>query len=231
MTTEQEFLKEVSSHVMEIIKDDGLHRHIRFRKPGTMCMHFDFITWPGYLCYSGDMGTYVFSRLDDMFEFFRTDRDYAQRQGKQLGINTGYWAEKLQAVDGNRHKASAMELDEDRFRKAINEYRVEWIRLAKEEGTLDKGQRRDLWEAVDHEVLGELDNGGERAVYAAYDFSWRDGRDKGSWYFQDLFERNFQRYTHHFLWCCYALAWGIQTYDELKAVEVAGCYTTSTKRL
>ena len=28
---------------------------------------FDIVTWPGYLCYSGDMGCFVFTRLPDMF--------------------------------------------------------------------------------------------------------------------------------------------------------------------
>ena len=91
--SQEEFQKDVSQHGVTIIRDDGVNRHIRFKRPGTMCMHFDLITWPGYLCYCGDMGTYVFSRLEDMFEFFRTDRD----------INPGYWAEKLQAVDNHGH--------------------------------------------------------------------------------------------------------------------------------
>lgn len=87
----ESFMRDVATHEMTVFRDDGLYRHIRFRRPNTMRTHFDLITYPGYLCYSGDMGTYVFSRLDDMFEFFRTDRD----------INPGYWSEKLQAVDNH----------------------------------------------------------------------------------------------------------------------------------
>lgn len=70
-----------------MLHEDGIYRHIRFRQPGTMCMHFDLITWPGYLCYTGDMGTYVFTRLADMFEFFRTDLTYAPRTGRLLAVN------------------------------------------------------------------------------------------------------------------------------------------------
>lgn len=221
MITEQDFLKDVEGHVMEAIKDDGPHRHIRFRRPGTMCMHFDLITWPGYLCYCGDMGTYVFYRLDDMFEFFRTDLEYAQRNGKKLGINLGYWSEKLEAVDGQRSGGSAMEFDEDRFRNVINEYRMDWVRNARRNGTLDIDQRRSLWEAVDFDVLGQLDNGGERAHHAAYDFHWTKRSTGQYWHFQDLFEHNFQKFTRRFIWCCYALAWGIQVYDESKISEVA----------
>ena len=52
---------------MIVLRDDGVYRHIRFKKPGTGCMHFDLVTWPGYLCYSGDMGCYVFCRLNARF--------------------------------------------------------------------------------------------------------------------------------------------------------------------
>ncbi len=68
---EARFLKDVANHEMQIIRDDGVQRHLRFKKPGTMCYHFDLITWGGHLCYTGDMGTYVFTRVHDMFDFFR----------------------------------------------------------------------------------------------------------------------------------------------------------------
>ena len=219
MTTEAEFLKDVASHVMEIIKEDGLHRHIRFRKPGTMCMHFDLITWPGYLCYTGDMGTYVFRRLEDMFQFFRADREYSQSRGKQLGINLGYWAEKLEAVDGNSHRTSITEFDSDKFKRVINEYRTKWMRSAKDDGSLNAAQRRELWEEVEDRVLNCVEDGTERAQIAAFDFSWTTdlhslrGR---RWQFDDLFEHTFTKPTGRFTWCCYALAWSIQKFDEYK---------------
>lgn len=219
MTTEARFLKDVENHVMEIIKEDGLHRHIRFRKPGTMCMHFDLITWPGYLCYTGDMGTYVFRRLDDMFQFFRSDREYAQSRGKQLGINLGYWAEKLEAVDGNSQRTSITEFDSDKFKRVINEYRTNWMRSAKDDGSLNATQRRELWEEVEDRVLNCVEDGTERAQIAAFDFSWTPDPTKSRgrrWQFDDLFEYTFTKPTGRFTWCCYALAWSIQKYDEHK---------------
>jgi len=85
--SEESFLRDVAEHAMLLIRDDGVSRHVRFAQPGTGCMHFDLITWPGYLCYTGDMGTYVFQRLTDMFEFFRTDREYKKRNGAKLAVN------------------------------------------------------------------------------------------------------------------------------------------------
>lgn len=219
MNAEQQFLKDVEKHQMVIIRDDGVSRHIRFKKPGTSCMYFDLITWPGCLCYTGDMGTYVFQRLEDMFEFFRTDRIYRNDTNK-LYINLGYWTEKLIAVDGNRSEGKVKEFDEDKFRCVINEYRVQWMRDAKESGSLDKEGRRELWEAVDDEVLWQLEDGGARAQHAAYDFSYRpSGNKRYGWSFTDLFEHDFTEYTHSIVWCCYAIAYGVGLYDKSKALE------------
>ena len=96
------FPQDVADHVMTIKHDDGVHRCIRFGKPDTSDMSFTLTTWPGYLCFSGDMGTYVFHRLNDMFEFFRGHAP-----------NLGYWSEKVEAAD--RH-GEIENFSADRFR-------------------------------------------------------------------------------------------------------------------
>lgn len=211
--TETEFLRDVSEHVMEVMRDDGVYRHVRFRKPGTMCMHFDLITWPGYLCYTGDMGTYVFSRLSDMFEFFRADLEYAQRRGRRLSVNLSYWSEKLQAVDGNRRHGSAKEFSEDKLRSVVNRIRLEWIRDAYAQRRLDKDQRRELWDAVQDDVLSRMSDGEHDAYAAARDFEWQTNSRERLYHFEDLWDHDFTDYTHHFRWCCFGLAWGIEQYD------------------
>ena len=70
--TEARFLGDVDWHVMTVLRDDGVHRHIRLKRPDSGSYWFDLITWPGTLCIDGDCGTYVFRRLEDMFQFFRT---------------------------------------------------------------------------------------------------------------------------------------------------------------
>lgn len=214
--TESEFLRDVGEHVMEVMRNDGIYRHIRFRKPGTTCMHFDLITWPGYLCYTGDMGTYVFTRLVDMFEFFRTDRSHAPRAGRRLAVNLSYWSEKLEAVDGSRRGGSAEEFDAARFRKVVNEYRLDWIR-GDARTLLSKYERRELWEAVASDVLDRADDGEQVAFQAANDFEWKPSRypawTRRSWRFDDFWDHSFTDYTHRFRWCCFALAWGIEQYD------------------
>ena len=216
--TEERFLHDVRDHQMTVMRDDGMHRHIRFAKPGTSCMQFDLITWPGYLAYTGDMGCYVFSRLADMFEFFRTDREYAQRRGKRLAINPGYWGEKLQAAD---KYDGFRKFSEEKFDAAIRERFVDWVRDHRDDTS--KEERRELLDAIKSKVLGaDGDSGGYRKQCAANDFYHEVNRTVGNFHFQDFWETNVEEYSFRFMWCCYALAWGIKTYDEAKALQAEG---------
>lgn len=79
----QYFERDVAEHQMQVLRDDRLYRHLLFKKPGTGCYHFNIVTYPGTLVYTGDMGSFVFQRLEDMFEFFRSDADRGD------GINPG----------------------------------------------------------------------------------------------------------------------------------------------
>lgn len=198
--SEESFLKDVATHEMVVIRNDGVNRHIRFTRPNTSCYHFDLITWPGVLCYTGDMGTFVFMRMKDMFEFFRTEREYKKKHhDSKLAINVGYWAEKVIAQD----RDGVEKFSADMFRERIQE----WLNSAEASD--------DVREAVDDEVLSEADNGEYAAYHAAYHFE-HDGFE-----FTDFFEVNCKEYTHRFLWCCYALAWGIEKFDQSTAdIEV-----------
>lgn len=208
MCTEKIFLNNVADHQIEVIRDDGVHRHIRFKKPDTSNMYFDLITWPGALCYTGDMGTYVFRRLTDMFEFFRTDQKtpYLASKGLTLGINLSYWAEKLEAVD--RH-GDHQEFSPEKFKRVVCEHRKEWLREC------PKADRRGLWNAIRDDVLICADDGESLARHAANGFRHETPTQK--FYFTDFWEYNLDAYTYHFQWCCYAIAWGVKKYDELKS--------------
>lgn len=203
--TEESFLKDVATHEMIVLRDEGLYRHVRFKRPDTMCMHFDLVTWPGYLAYSGDMGSYVFSRLADMFEFFRRP-EHCRYQ-----IDMRYWAEKVQASD----KCDGIEeFSEELFERAVYGDLVEWIR--ENRGRTTKEERRELWDAVVSEVIGaDSDSGGYRKQVAAHDFYHRVN-DRMRFDFSDFGEHSVTDYTQRFAWCCQALAWGIKQYDDAK---------------
>ncbi len=198
------FLEDVRDHQMKVIREDGVHRHIRFFKPGTMCMHFDLLTWPGYLCYTGDMGTYVFRRLDDMFMFFRDD--------EQRSIDFRYWAEKVEAAD----KCDGIKkFNWAKFQADVKDFFESYWdgEDRRDEETQEEFDARKA--ACWTELQSSLGYASEDE-YGAVNFL-RDFEHEG-FRFQD-WERTSEEYTFRFLWCCYALRWGIAKYDADRAPE------------
>lgn len=193
--TEAKFLGAVAHHEMTILVDTAPVRVMTFKQPGTINYLFTLVTWPGHLCITGDMGTYVFRRLIDMFEFFRTDR----REGKAgLYINLDYWAEKLEAVDKvNKFKEYSYEI----FKQVVQE-RVDEAETTK--------QQRDAVE----ELVATLSEEPVEVVYLAV-------QDFTEFEFCDFQEHDLTEFTYQFVWCCYAIAWGIKRYDAFKAAQPA----------
>jgi hypothetical protein len=76
MTAEvgERFESDTAEHELTVLRDEGLYRHLSYGKPRSGTMRVDVVTWPGHLAYVGDMGAFVFSRVADMFTFFRGDR-------------------------------------------------------------------------------------------------------------------------------------------------------------
>lgn len=196
-------MRDVASHEMEIVRDDGIFRHLTFKKAENSWHHrFEITTWPGVLCISGDTGTYVFSRLADMFRFFRSP----MTNGETIYINDGYWAEKLIASDcSGRRGEGVMRFDPDEFRDAVNRRYVAHVRHNMR-GMPD--ERRSLRLALEDEVLGYADESEAEAYRAAASFE-HDG-----FTLSDFWEEDCRRYTVQFIWSLYAISWAIRQYDE-----------------
>ena len=191
--TEELFLKDVANHRMTVIRDDGVHRHLRFKQPDSGNMYFNIVTYPHFLVYSGDMGCYVFSRINDMFEFFRGNPE------GPLRINKGYWAEKLEATDKpDGHNNYSPEL--------LERYVSDWLN--------EQEADDELRERVKDHILDFANDGEVRAMDALTQFDHNGRRP-----FQDCWECNFNEYTLRFVWCCYALAWAIRQYDAARALQ------------
>jgi hypothetical protein len=208
---QQRFERDVADHVMTIVRDDGIDRHIKFREPGNSCYWFEILTWPGALCIRGDCGTYVFSRLPDMFEFFRE----RGKDPSKLYINPGYWCEKLQAVDCNGYgKGDAKRFSAERFRERVKE-RVEQYLEDKE---ISADRIAELWETIDGEVLDHVyDGAGQVAFHYLYQFHDSDFPRL----FEDCCEWNCDEYEFGFMWNLYAIAWAIRQYDADKVAQSA----------
>jgi len=93
--------KDLAEHVVTERHAHGLYRHYRCQRPDTFSMGFDIITWPGSLCYTGDMGDYLFQRTENMIAFMR---------GSCMSYS--YAAEKCVAHDGRLMEFSAEAFNE-----------------------------------------------------------------------------------------------------------------------
>jgi len=213
--TKDKFFKDVASHELVILRDDGVYRHLRFTRHNTRCMQFDFITWPGYLCYTGDMGTFVFERSKDMLAFFRPSEQNKEDPFKWIDFR--YWHEKIESLD----KGGAKEFDPDDFRREITKQRR---RILVEHGRdIDHNQRLELWDELG-DLKDKAEDGEERAMAAAYEWSFDLNRSTSQKRrlsigldvddFPDC-----KCWTHRFMWCCFALRWGVMAYDKAKQAQ------------
>lgn len=191
------FQRAVAKHVMTIHCVSGIHRHLTFRNPGTFAYGFHVTTWSGYLCISGDLGSFVFSRLPDMFEFFRGE-----------SINSGYWAEKLTADDKHGgHRTFSHE----RYRAALENDFAQWIFDSEED-------RAQAWEAIEDEYTGILGaSTTDEAMRQALDWKCHISDQR----FADFWEHDLEEYSYRFLWCCFAIQWAIARFDEATATPPA----------
>lgn len=236
--TEKNFLEDVRNHGMIVRRDDGVYRHISFSAPDTSNQAFELVTWPGVLCYHGDMGTYVFTRIRDMFQFFRKRENTLIRDGESLHINPHYWGEKLVATD---RSDGTKTYDPDLARKRVMEYVEEYIEgktekykpeplLANED---DDDCDRDHYEeelraykeiVTKYDDLKEdikdlldchADSGFDVLCHHLHDYHSDDHKD---FYFDHEFF-NFHSYSIRFMWALYAIAYGVTKYDQYKTLE------------
>jgi len=188
----ERFRRDVAAHQMTVLLDCGVYRHLKFRNapPNSWNMWFELVTWPGSLAINGDMGTWTFARIDDMFQFFRSD---------ELRINCSYWHEKMQS--DSRFGGPAKQFTPEQFEKNVIS--------SLENYDLPESQRADIILAL-HErgVLGEDHEA--TAHQALADFA------HGDFTFSDPWEISGHGYAYHFLWCLHAIVWGIQQYDREK---------------
>jgi hypothetical protein len=209
----ERFARDTATHRMTILHDDGLYRHLRFTamhlcndaewRAANGFYWFDLITWPGSLTINGGCGTYTFSRITDMFEFFRS----------RYGINPQYWAEKVQG------ETKVKSYSEEQFRQQV-----------KEAVTEAEGECPGVSAAVEEKfygVLAEWDityEDGARRALGEFSF-YKDESDRYAprkepdFRFCDAWEWDFTDWDWTFLWCCHAIQWGIGQHDKQAVAE------------
>lgn len=187
----EQYRRDTEHHEMEILLDKGLYRHVRFAQPGRLgWLHWhELITTPGQLTIRGDMGCFVFSRIEDMVEFFI-------RSGGH--INPGYWAQKLVAVDPTGVRRYSEDRARERVKGVFDDVRPN---LADPDA---------VWALLEQDVLTEDVIGGEHELRAAL-AQFPHIR------FEDAWEWDLSEWSHQYLWCCHAIQQGITRYTAAKA--------------
>lgn len=179
-----QFAGNTAEHELTILHDDGVYRHIRMAKPDTGIYRYDLITWPGHLAISGDLDSYVFARIDDMFAFFRGQ-----------AVNPQYWGEKVKD-DPKRTESYS----EDMFKQLVSE------RLAE----LDDADFDDAQRAARDELLERVKGGDAYHEQDARDIL-ADAEKAGV--LSDTWEWSLSDWDWHFLYCLNAIVAGIAAYD------------------
>ncbi|WYK04438.1 hypothetical protein DWF04_015630 [Cereibacter sphaeroides f. sp. denitrificans] len=201
MADEIRFRHDVRGHEMTIELDQGVHRCIRFGRPGSSTYYFRLVTWPGYLAFSGDCGSYTFARLYDMFDFFRFAGPEYDRDDR---INEGYWSEKLTAIC--KH-GGMEELDERAYSEAIrNAISCHISGMSLSDAKLVVSGARDA------ELFDEPSNEQE-AIQRA--MSWRCPATH-RYPLGDFWDYRITKASFRLVWAMRAIQWGIKQYDLVK---------------
>lgn len=204
--TLESFLKDVASHELTVNLDQGVFRDLTIMKPNSVDMHYHITTRPGYLMFTGDMGSFVFTRLNDMFKFFRSDEGEHQ-------INKGYWEEKLEAVDS---RGGAKAFSSDVAKETLTQCFQDHLEgLDSGDYNKDQSDAEESKEAIQGLIdLAEVDQHEFYEQLRNWDSDDAGGLDMDCWW-----EWDFNDYTGRYIWCCYAIVHAIKLYDEYKAQE------------
>jgi hypothetical protein len=183
------FASDTAGHQMTVLLDQGLYRHLRFARPDSSICWFELITTPNLLTINGDMGTFMFSRLEDMFRFFqRADGD----------INPSYWGEKIHASSDPVSIYSAKV-----FTDTIRDAAIDQL------DDVDESLHGEALAALEEEVLSYAPAGEQEARNALDRF----GHELLE--FSDTWEYDFTDYSFRYLWNLYAIVHGIARYRAL----------------
>jgi len=204
--TEEQFFKDIHNHVLAIDKDDGLYRHLVFSRPDSWVFKFMITTWPGYLCISGDMGCYVFTRIEDMFEFFRMDEnDFMRQEEKKLQVNPAYWGEKCVA---ECVISKMKEFDSDLVLENVQCYFDTYF-----EDTENIEEKEAVWQEIESQILSAGTS--EYEIFSAIQNFTTCGIDT-AFTFVDFWECSYMTKTYRFMWCLHAISYAVREYDNHK---------------
>ena len=196
------FLEDIKNHKMTVEHDDGVHRSILFRDPKTCNHAFRITTWPYHLCISGDTSTYVFSRLEDMFEFFEDSYE---------NPCLGYISGKVQSVCKN---GGLTNISEKKAKAAMHEHVEDLI------GHPLPFKEFEQW-LENEELNGNYACFDDEAEFYNFLYGQHHSDIRGTEVdFTELAlnSPNIEEYSYSFTWCVRAICWAVNQYKKEKQV-------------
>lgn len=205
----ERFTRDTNGHEMTVLHDDGLYRHLRFKAPsldpgGYSEYWYELITVPNTLIFRGDGDSFVFSRAEDMFKFFRSG---IWPDGHHH-INPGYWEEKLTS-----HREAARTYSLDLYNQCTAEILTE--------AETDYPGITTAWNEHANGPMSDYNTEYEDSARAALDdFEYQpEGATGEPFRFEDCWENGFRDHDWWYLWACHAILAGIAQYDAGKTTE------------
>ena len=199
--TLEKFLDDVKNHEITIHQNNGVYRHLEFKKTDNSNPYFNITTFPNHLVITayidGLSYALVLSRRYDMFDYFR---DYF-RDGN-LKIFPELWSEKIKSTSNEAKIASCSEFNIDRVKKLAKDDLREYLKNQK----VSKADRDALNEKFESEILNAEDE--YEIVAAIRNFYFNDFE------FVDFWGGGYRKYRYEYIWLCYAIVWGIKKFDE-----------------
>jgi len=198
-------LQRFERHEMIVKYDDGNgFRHLVFTVPGDNNDRFELVSFGNTLVYTGDIGSYVFERRDDMFSMFRNTEN-------EFVIRPDYWSKKVVAYD--RHDGLD-EFDPQMFKEDIQSMAKEHIEdIEHINGKLSNEEKSSFFGEINSHFY-EIEN--EEEAQNALDSLTRDFTAKlfKNFNLEDVYPYEYKTYTERFILCCCAIVWGVQMYDK-----------------
>lgn len=178
-------VRDLADHTITVLHSNGLYRRYRCQNHRSWNMGFDIITWPGSLCFTGDMGDFLFQRTDDMVEFMR-----------HSCMSYSYMAEKCVA-------GKVKEWSENVFAETLAE-------RAKEGGEFTVHTSVGLETRSVKDAICTIKS--EYANYGSHHDAMKAMCESGLW---DGFNLpSCEDYTYRFLWCLHAISWFCERVDK-----------------
>lgn len=200
--TLEKFLNDVKNNELTIRQNNGVYRHLEFKKPDNSNPYFNITTFPNHLVITAYINglsyALVLSKRYDMFDYFR---DYF-RDGN-LKVFPELWSEKIKSTSNEAKIASCSEFNIDKVKKLAKDDLREYLKNQK----VSKADRDALNEKFESEILNAEDE--YEIVAAIRNFYFNDFE------FVDFWGRGYRKYRYEYIWLCYAIVWGIKKFDEL----------------